>query len=158
MNWDNQMEASSISPETFRDLVMPTWARVYLEVSSERNSGDLPWFADSVVEEFIALIGIDPRRAQFGTLEQQQRCLAAAREAREGLFHADEVAQKDGRPALDYAAGWMACRDLAMQLAGPPSIDVGEMMLTKALAGSRYTQEHDFSDGFRARYALQVQD
>lgn len=142
----------SISPETFQGLLMPTWARLYIEVSAELNDPSIAWFSDSVKDEFIALTGIDPRRAQFGSLDQQQKCLAIARELRNALYEADENAQLDGRDALDFASGWMSANDQICALAGPAGADILETLLAKAIAGGRYKNIDAFKSGFVLKY------
>lgn len=147
-------DSSPISAESFRDLIMPTWARLYIEVSSAENNNDLAWNSGAVSDAFIFLTGIDPVRAQYGALEQQQRCLTASKELRDALFEADEVAQLDGQDALDYATGWMAFRDLISTLIGPISPAIYDALLERAKDAHVHVNTDHFCNGFFDRFKI----
>lgn len=151
-----------ISMDTFQEMIMPAWARLYIEVSSSKNTAPktegtnrrqrVDFYSDEVMTMFVTLTGFDPRRAQFSALDQQHKCLDAAREMEAALELADEVYQLDGLPALDFAAGWMACRDMLRAMVGKPDEAVLEPMLNRATTTNHWQHEQAFVDGFKARF------
>lgn len=147
---------SPISPKTFHNLIQPTWARVYLEVAAKKTDENLEWESDEVLGEFISLTGFDPRRAQFSTVDVQMSALTASHELRRGLYEADEVAQLDGAPALDYAAGWMSCRDLMMY--SKLTVDNLEVAYHRCIASAGNRDESAFRLGFMDHFTKQTEE
>lgn len=145
---------SPISPRAFYERVMPTWARVYIEVSHRASNSDLEWESEAVMREFIALAGFDPRRAQFFPAEGQFAALDASRELRVALFHADEHAQLDGAAALAYAAGWMSARDLVFVggfSVGTDDVDALRPLMERGRLSSGVADVEAFERGFLER-------
>lgn len=149
----------SISHDTFQEMIMPAWARLYIEVSNYKNASNkqtnrkrVDFYSDDVMSMFVTLTGFDPRRAQYSTLDQQHKCLDAARELETALEMADELFQLDGYSALDFAAGWMACRDMARALVGHPDETILEPMLNRAVTSNHWKTEQAFIDGFKAKF------
>lgn len=146
----NDFAESPISPKVFHERVMPTWARVYIEVAARRDDHSLDWMSDDVHKAFVALTGFDPWRAMYLDLGAQVAALDAAHEVGNALYDADEVAQLDGQPALDFAAGWMACRDIILHShVGPATL---EAALQRSANAVGMNNVKEFAAGFMARF------
>ncbi len=109
---------SPMPPAVFIEQIAPAWARVWNEVAHAHQDDDLPWKDRRVSAQFLRLTGFHPK--QFETapaLVQQQRALRMGREVSRALYLADEIAQLDGEPALDYGHGWMTALHYVASLA-----------------------------------------
>lgn len=153
--------------DTFREMIMPAWARLYIEISAIKNAHTgqghkdrLEFYSDAVMSTFITLAGFDPRRAQVANLEQQYKCLETAREMDIALEMADEIYQLDGAASIEFAAGWMACRDMISALIGKVRDLAGknegaqlfDEMLNRALSSTHVSNSEIFQKGFQAKY------
>lgn len=109
----------------FQLLIAPTLARVLIEVQ-DCLPGDIhvrervEWEDSRVVAAFCKLVNLSPEeylRLQRTpkSLSEQNHVILRARDVREGLWHADEVAQLDGQAALDFTLGWMGALDWIQQ-------------------------------------------
>jgi hypothetical protein len=145
--------SSPISPRSFHNLIQPTWARVYIEVAAKKGDQNLEWESDEVLGEFIALTGFDPRRSQFSPVDVQMSALTASHELRRGLYEADEIAQLDGASALDFAAGWMVCRDLMTY--SQLSAENIEVALQRCMSSAGNRDKDAFRRGFMVHFAKQ---
>jgi hypothetical protein len=104
-------DTDPLEPRDFMEKCEVAWARIYIEVASEKKSYDVGWRDISVERVFLSLTGFVPSRYAFADLSTQLASLGRAREVTQALHNADEVFQLDGRPALDFAYGWMAAFD-----------------------------------------------
>lgn len=143
-------DEAPISPKSFIDRIQPTWARIYIELAHETNNKELDWHSDRVLQAFIALTGFRPARAAYLPLSQQLAALQVAYEVVKALFEADELAQLDGQPALDFAFGWMACHDLVTNV--PIESETVDLALDRAIHASNPRYPDAFRSGFKARF------
>lgn len=152
------MVADHMNPGLFIELCNPAWGRVYNELSFNRVSHNerLAWTGEIVRKAFVMLAGFDPGKIQYADHEAQHAALDAARELETALFEADEIEQLDGKPALEFAQGWITARDW---IAGADSSALPDEDFVRNMAnrfatsmGSPYKQE--FQRGFVRRINL----
>lgn len=131
--------STGLHPGQFNEMCNPAWARVFIELSHDRNSVDsrLAWLSPQVKEWFIRLAGFDPTRTQYADMEQQHSALNSVRDLERALYEADEVAELDGFNALYFASGWMSARDF---LNGAKDSDVTDDEIR--LIAKRYISAH----------------
>lgn len=146
-------EASPLPPREFINLVYPSWARVFIEITTQHRTADIGWHSDEVRQSFLRLAGFDPFRVQYADLPDQLAALQACADLVEALFQADEVWQLDGDEAIEFAAGWMTARAwLEFQPTDTkPSDELLDLAGRQAVASSGTSMVDKFMDGFKTR-------
>lgn len=127
MNISNQKPFSGAQ---FQLLLNPAQARVYIEVhdslKDKVSPEDLLWNDHRVLSAFCNLLGVSQQYLERVThyprsIEEQLAITFRAKEMLNALWQADEKAQLDGQPALDFAHGWILSREWLKNIAICPN-------------------------------------